>query len=333
MKDHKIPWFPNRSSMILFILGLSLLMILPIWLDDYWLHFFIMIFFWGFLSQCWNIVGGYCGQLSLGHAAFFGLGAYTSTLLFINFGISPWIGMLCGGFVGAAAGLFIGYLSFRYGLKGAYFALVTIAFAELLRVLALSVKFTNGAEGLMIYSKNPSFFDFLFQDKMPFYFIALLFMIVITVVARKIQRSKTGYYFLSIRENEEAAEALGVDKTRYKLIAITISAFFTACGGSFYAQYVAYVSPDEVFGWSISIEMVLRTLAGGIGTVIGPLAGSFILSIFSEGTRAMMGNLVAGTQMVLYATILILIVLFAPKGLYVLLSEMISRRKKRGGLS
>lgn len=313
----------------LLVLLVVLLFLIPFWLSPYILHFLIMMFFWAYLGQCWNILGGFCGQLSLGHAAFFAIGAYTSSLLFVKFNLTPWIGLLCGGILGSLVALFIGYLSFRYGLKGPYFALVTIAFAELLRIIVLSVGFTNGPVGILIPLKKESLLTFQFNGKVPFYYIILIFVILISWITQKIKNSRLGYYFLSIRENEEAANALGVNVLSYKLKAIAISSFFTSLGGTFYAQYISYIDPSETFGWHVSIEMILRTLVGGIGTVAGPLLGSVILSTISEVSRAFLGDIVAGFHMFVYATILVLVVLFSPRGIYFLIEALKKNFKTR----
>lgn len=314
--------FPFSWKNTFFIIcACIILFILPIWIKDYLLHFLILAFLWAYLSQSWNIVGGFCGQLSLGHAAFFAVGAYTSSLLYVDFGVNPWLGTLIGGIIGSALGFFIGFLSFRYGLRGPYFSLVTLAFAELLRVLVLSVDFTKGPLGVMLPLSEPGLINFQFLSKVPYYYIILVFMLVLTLIIQKIYRSKMGYYFLSIRENEDAAEMLGVNTLLYKLKAISISAFFTAIGGSFYAQYIQYITPGETFGWHVSVEMILRALVGGMGTVLGPLFGSLALSLMSEVTRVMFGNIIPGVHMIIYSVILILIVLYFPRGIFVWLNE------------
>ena len=287
-----------------------------------------MTFFWAYLSQSWNIVGGFCGQMSLGHSAFFAIGAYTSSLLNVDLGMNPWLGTLIGGIIGSGFGLIIGFLSFRYGLKGPYFALVTLAFAELLRVLVLSVDFTKGPIGILIPLSDSGFMNFQFESKVPYYYIILAFMIAITLIAYTIYHSKMGYYFLSIKENENAAEAIGVDTFIYKLKAISISAFFTALGGSFYAQYIQYINPGETFGWHVSVEMILRTLVGGMGTVMGPLFGSLVLNFLTEITRVLFGDLVPGAHMMIYSVILILTVLYFPSGIYVWFREKIGNKKR-----
>lgn len=321
-----------KRANVFFVLGSCIILfILPLWIEDYWLHFFIIAILWAYLSQSWNIVGGFCGQLSLGHAAFFAVGAYTSTLLYVDYGVNPWLGVLIGGLIGSIFGMFIGFLSFRYGLKGPYFSLVTLAFAELLRVITLSVDFTKGPLGVMIpLTENPGLLNFQFTSKVPYYYLILTFMIIVTLIVYKISRSKMGYYFISIRENEDAAEAIGVNTLIYKVKAISISAFFTAIGGSFYAQYIQYIDPGDTFGWHVSVEMILRSLIGGMGTVLGPLFGSLALSFISEITRALFAGVVPGIHMIIYSVILILIVLYFPQGVLLWVKEKLKRvfRKK-----
>jgi branched-chain amino acid transport system permease protein len=218
--------------------------IVPNVVGDHLLHILIMIFLYAYLGNCWAILGGYTGQLSLGHSTFFGIGAYTSTLLFMKFGLSPWLGMVCGGLLGMAVGLFIGYLAFRYGLKGVYFAIVTLAFSVVLKEIALNWKLTGGAMGLLIPLQGISVTVFQFEDKRVYYYIILLFFMLILFITRSIEKSWIGSYFVAIREDDEAAESLGVPLTKYKLIAVTISSFMTAMGGTFYAQYFLFIDPD-----------------------------------------------------------------------------------------
>lgn len=262
------------------------------------LHVMLMIFFFGYLSQSWNISGGFAGQLSLGHAAFFGLGAYTSSLLYVNFGISPWIGMLAGMAVAGAFGLLIGLVSFHYGLKGPFFALVTIAFAEILRLIIQHLAFTGGPMGILIPLMGDSWWEFQFLDKEPYYYIALFMMLFSIAVVWVIAKSRWGFYFRAIREDEDAAEAIGVDVTRYKLLSVTLSAAMTGAAGTFYAQYTQYIVPDDMIIVAFSVEIVLRAIIGGAGTVMGPIVGSFIMTPLGEATRIIFEGGGAGISLV-----------------------------------
>ena len=206
------------------------------------LHIGILIFLFAYLGCAWNILGGFAGQLSLGHAAFFGIGAYTSSLLYIHFNLSPWLGMILGAGLAGIVGYGLGYVSFKYGLKGPFFALVTIAFSEILRLLTLYWDFTGGPLGLLIPLTEDSFWDIQFTGKVPYYYIALGLMLFGIFVTALISSSRFGYYLRAIRESEEAAEALGIHSMHNKMHAVALSAALTALGGSFYAQYTQYLS-------------------------------------------------------------------------------------------
>jgi len=254
------------------------------------LNVFLLIFLFGYWGQCWNILGGYAGQLSLGHAAYVGVGAYTSTLLYVNFGVSPWIGMVAGAGIAGIFGYCIGFLSFHYRLSGPYFALATIAFAELVRLSVLHLEFTGGSLGVLIPLSQDSFWDFQFTNKAPYYYIALAMMVAVTVLVYWIARSRLGYYLHAVRQDEHAAAAIGIDTTRYKLIATTLSAALTGAGGTFYAQYAQYIVPDDLISISLSVEIILRTIFGGAATVFGPIVGSFLLTPIAEGTRILFSD-------------------------------------------
>ncbi|MEC9368034.1 MAG: branched-chain amino acid ABC transporter permease, partial [Pseudomonadota bacterium] len=223
------------------------------------LNVFLLIFLFGYWGQCWNILGGYAGQLSLGHAAYVGVGAYTSTLLYMTFGLSPWIGMIAGSALAGLFGLVIGFLSFHYRLSGPFFALATIAFAELIRLTALHLEFTGGSVGLLIPLTGDSFWDFQFTSKTAYYYIALAMMVAVTVLVYVLSRSRLGYYLHAVRQDEQAAAAIGIDATRTKLIACTLSAALTGAGGTFYAQYTQYIVPDDIITVALSVEIILRT--------------------------------------------------------------------------
>jgi len=262
------------------------------------LNVFLLIFLFGYLGQCWNILGGYAGQLSLGHAAYVGIGAYTSTLLYVHLGVSPWIGMLAGAGLAGLFGLVIGFLSFHYRLSGPFFALATIAFAELIRLAVLHLEFTGGSLGVLIPLTGDSFWQFQFGTKAPYYYIALAMMVAVTALVYWISRSRLGYYLHAVRQDEQAAAAIGIDPTRTKLVATALSAALTGAGGTFYAQYTQYIVPDDLITVSLSIEIILRTIFGGSATVLGPIVGSFLLTPVAEATRILFAQGGSGAAVV-----------------------------------
>jgi branched-chain amino acid transport system permease protein len=293
--------------------ALLLLTILPAFMGSYYIHILILILVYAYLGSSWNVLGGYCGQFSFGHATFFGLGAYTSTILFMRFGISPWIGMVLGGILSMFVGIFIGFICFRYGLKGPFFALATLAFAEMFRVAALNIPLTGKAMGILITLKGTSFPAFQFQEKIYYYYIILAFNVFIVLVTHLIENRKLGDYLEAIKEDEDAAEALGIDTLRYKIIAISISSFLTALGGTFYAQYLFYIDPDICFGVHNSIEIFMRPILGGLGTVYGAFWGSLILGPLAELTRGLLGGY-SGMHLMLFGVVLVVVIIFLPRG-------------------
>ncbi len=303
---------------------LAILLLLPLFLDKYVLGIFVMIFFYAYLGQSWNILTGYSGHISLGHALYLGIGAYASTYLAQQFGLSPWIGMLAGGLIASAFALVVGFLGFRFGLRGVYFVILTISFAEITRLIVSHVEALGSFSGLFL-DFNPSFLNFQFRGNTPYYYIALGFMVFSMVVARLIERSRLGRFLVAIREDEDAARALGVNAFKYNMIAIAISAFMTALAGTFYANYIFYVHPNTLFGMSMSIELILRPIIGGLGTVFGPAVGSFILTPLSEIARAYFakGGL-EGLHLILYGVLAILVVLFMPKGIIVYIKKALN---------
>jgi branched-chain amino acid transport system permease protein len=298
-------------------IALFVLAMLPLPLlvqSGFLLNFVIMCMFFALLGQGWNILGGYGGQISFGHAAMFGVGAYTSSILQVTFGLNPWIGLAVACVAGAAFSAAIGFLSFRYGLRGSYFALITLAFAEVMRIFADSVPFTGGGAGMLIPLKQ-SAANLQFASKAGFYYLILALLVASLVVALWLERSRFGAWLIAVRENEEAARALGVNVFRCKLAAITISGAIMALGGTFYAQYFLYIDPQIAFGPSVSVEALLVAIIGGVGTIFGPLLGSVVLQSVGEISSRVMGDAV-GINLVIYGVLLVLMVGFMPNGLF-----------------
>jgi len=305
------------------VAALVLAIIIPPFLSTYYTHMLITILFWGYLGACWNLLGGYAGQFSLGHAAFFGIGSYTSSLLFVDYGVTPWFGMLLGGVLAMLISLFVGYLVFRYGLKGPYFALAMLAVAGMFHVIAVNWKFVKAARGILIPLGN-SFWLFTFEDRLPYYYIILAMMVGILILTKWVHGSRMGYYFIAIREDQDAAAALGIDIRRYKIIAMALSAFTTAFAGTFYAQYYYYIDSDLVFSTPVSIDILLRCIIGGPGTIFGPLVGSILLTPLSEITRSLFRQY-SGLHLMIFASILIAVIHFLPRGVIGLINDVYAK--------
>lgn len=296
------------------LLLLAAALVIPLLVrSEYLIGTLTLIYFFAFVGQGWNILGGYAGQFSFGHALFFGIGAYTSSLLFVKAGLTPWVGMWCGAALAVLVGLVTGHLSFRFGLRGAYFALIMLAFAEIFRVAATNLDWVGGSFGILVPLRGHAPALFQFGDKRYFYYIILVMLVAACYGVRRLENSKLGYQMAAIRENESAAEGLGVNAYQVKLTAMALSAGLTALGGSFYAQYFSYVDPAIGFGPANSIEILLRPIIGGAGTVWGPLLGSFLLGGLGEGTRGLVQSY-AGVHLMIYGAILMAAVVFLPHG-------------------
>ena len=304
------------------------LLLLPFVASSVWQNLLITTFYFAYLGQAWNVLGGYAGQLSLGHAAFFSIGAYTSVVLHTHLGLSPWVGMLAGAALAAVVSQGIGFLGFRFGLRGFYFILLTLAVAEILRLVALHLPILGGYTGLFInFTPNP--WQFQFKGKIPYYFVALSFLGLASGVVWLIERSKFGVYLVAIREDEDAAEALGVDTFRYKMLAYAVSAALTALGGTFYAYYQFYLQPNTVLSMHHSVDIMIRPIVGGSGTILGPILGSFLLELMGEFSRTYFATGAAGLYVVIYGLLLIVVVLFLPRGVYPTLLGWIRRALAR----
>jgi len=305
----------DRHHLIIFSLLLFFLVIAPLLIrDTQFQHLLIMLMLFATLSQAWNLIGGYAGQVSFGHAAFFGIGAYGAMAPLNHWGLTPWAGMLIGGLAAVLLALIIGVPVFR--LRGHYFAISTFAIAEVLRELFLSWEWVDGAFGLDAPVLDPGFYNFMFyKTKLPYHYTVLVFFVVMMFVAYRIERVRMGYYFRAIKQSLNAAEALGVNTSRYKLYAMLLSAFFTAICGSFYAQYILHIEPATVLSLDISIKIVLVTVLGGAGTLWGPLLGSAILIPLSEYTRIWLGGTGMGIDLIVLGAMIVAICILEPKGM------------------
>jgi branched-chain amino acid transport system permease protein len=275
--------------------------------------------FTAFIAQAWNISGGFGGMTSFGHAMFFGTGAYVSTILQQRYGVNPWLGLVAGAGAGAAVGYGVGFLAFRAGLRGSYFALVTLAFAEVFRILANSAEITRGGLGMLIRLDQRAM-NFQFADRRLWYLVAVLFCALAFGIAAWLTRSRFGAQLMAVRENEDAARALGVDVLRTKLKGLAISGALAAMGGTFYAQYYLYIDPPIAYGVEKSVEMLLAAMIGGAGTVWGPLVGAVVVHLLADTTRHFFE--IPGLAPMIYGVVLVLIVGFLPQGLVSLVPRL-----------
>lgn len=303
---------------------ISALVILPILIDHpYYREIIALIFLWSAMAGAWNIVGGYAGKFSLGHAAFFGIGAYTSGLLYVRLGVSPWLGMIAGIILSVTLALFIGVVTLR--LKGKFFALCTIAFAQLVEISAIYLRgITGGSEGLLI-PFNEGFLNLSFSSKLTWVYIFCGLMLMVYGISRWLENSALGYKLSALREDEDAAEALGVNTLWAKLACLSISAALTSVGGSLFAQYFLWLEPSFVIGIELSVQFALYAIIGGMGTAIGPILGASLITPLQIFLRAVFGTSASGISMLIYGLILILVVLFMPKGMAVEIGDRIRK--------
>lgn len=303
-------------------------LVLPSCLDTSQLNTAILVLMVAQLGIAWNIMGGYAGQVSLGHAAFFGIGAYASTLLLLKFGVNPWIGMLAGGLLSAALSVGFGWSCFR--LKGHYFAMATIAVAELVQIFFTEWDFGGGATGLYIPTDRTGWAWLNFNAKVPYYWLALGLLAITLAANLWIERCWLGYYFRAIKDEPDAARSVGINTARYKQVALSISAFFTALGGSLYAQKELYIDPNSVLSTALSIKMALVAILGGVGTLLGPVVGAVLLTCIEESTRIMFGASGRGTDIIIYASLIIVIAVFYPTGVVGWWRNIAARMRVRG---
>jgi len=284
--------------------------------DAFLLDSLILILMWGASAAAWNVAGGYAGQLSLGHSAFFGLGAYSAALLGTRWGISPWIGLIVGAVLATAFGFILGFLSNR--LRGPYFGLATIAFSQVLLLVASRWRgFTSGSEGIPVPFR-PGLWTLGIADKRVWVYLVLVLAVLLYLVEIYLERSRRGYQLAAVREDEDAALSLGVAARRLKVAAIAVSAALTAACGTLWAQYVGFVDPYYVFSVDLSVRFCLAAILGGIGTPLGPFLGAAVITMLETSLRARFGGIGAGLigiYLIIYGVVLILTMRFAPQGL------------------
>jgi branched-chain amino acid transport system permease protein len=302
---------PRGAALFTVVFGALLLLILNLG-DAYSLHFLWKILFWALVAAAWNIAGGYAGQFSLGHAAFFGIGAYTSTLLHLHLGLSPWLGMVAGGIAAALSATLLAMLTLR--LQGPFFALASIAFAEVVRIAVVNWRsFTGGAEGISVRF-TPGLENMMFASRASSVLILPGALAAIFLLTCALERSPFGHRLAAMRENEDAAESLGVDTKRLKVQSIALSAFLTALAGVFYTQYILLIDPSSVLSTGLSVEIALICIIGGMGTPIGPLVGAVLIVPLSEYLRAEFAGGLQGLYLLVYGALLIVMVIFMPLG-------------------
>jgi branched-chain amino acid transport system permease protein len=316
----------NHKKLYFSALALAVALAVPAVTDASHLNLVILVLLAAQTGVAWNIVGGYAGQVSLGHAAFYGLGAYASTLLLLKFGVNPWLGMLAGGMVAALLSLAFGWSCFR--LKGHYFAMATIAVAELVQIFFTEWEYGGAAVGLYVPMDRQGWLWMNFATKQPYYWIALALLAATLAANAWIERSFLGYYFRAIKDEPDAARSIGVNIARYKQVALSVSAFFTALGGSLYAQKELYIDPNSVLSTALSIKMALVSILGGVGTLFGPVVGSVVLTSIEEFTRILFGGTGRGTDTIIYAGLIIVIAVFYPSGVMGWLNNWTRRRRE-----
>ncbi len=324
---------PRRALMLMAAL-LGALLALPLLASDYLITVLILILYFAYIGQAWNIMMGFAGQLSLGHALYVGLGAYAAAGLYVHFGVSPWIGLGASVAVSALAGAVIGFLAFRFGVAGVYFAILTIAFAEFARIGFDHWSWLGGSAGLFLPVANYTRNDLLNLRGSPamFYYVMLAMTVGAFVLCHALLRSRAGYYWLAIRESPEAAQALGIDIFRYKMYAVVLSAAMTSLGGVVFAFYYNNLFPEQVFHISRSIELILGPIIGGIGTLFGPIVGAFLITALAEVLWEVLravGVDVPGVKQVFYGFCLLGVVMFLPDGVWPPLSRVLGLDRKR----
>jgi branched-chain amino acid transport system permease protein len=311
----------SRRSLAALTALLAALFALPFVADDYLITVLILILYFAYVGQAWNVMMGFAGQLSLGHALYVGLAGYLSAFLFKDYGVGPWIGLMAAIPLTMAAGAVIGFLALRFGVTGVYFAILTIAFAEFARIGFDHLSIVNGSGGLFLPVAQYDRSDLWLLRGPPtmFYYVILVATVTALTLSRFLLKSRIGYFWLAIREDEEAARSTGINTFRYKMAAVVISAGMTAFGGVFYAFYYNNLFPEQVFHISRSIELIVGPIIGGLGTLLGPIVGAFLLTGLSEALTKLLGVIgidLPGARQVLYGACLLFVIMVLPGGVW-----------------
>ena len=310
----------SRASAALALLAV-LLLAFPWLAGPYALSIATLILYFAYTGQAWNVMMGFAGQLSLGHALYVGVGGYVAGALFFHYGIGPWLGLWLAILACVLLGLTVGFLAFRFGISGVYFALLTIAFAEFTRIGFDHLDWTGGPGGMFLKVAQRDAWDLLnFRGPPIMYYYAMVFLTIFAfLLCAWLLKSKAGYYWRAIRENEEAAQALGINTFRWKMLAVAISSAMTAVSGVFFAFYYNNLFPEQIFGINRSIELILGPIIGGIGTLFGPILGAAVLTLLSGGITeglALLGWEIPGIKQVFYGLVLLAVVMFLPHGIW-----------------
>jgi branched-chain amino acid transport system permease protein len=322
-----------RRALIALAVFFALLLIAPALVNGYVLSILVVVLYFAYAGQAWNIMMGFAGQLSLGHSIYVGLGAYASAMMFTKFGVNPWIGLLVAMVVTTAMGAIIGFLAFRFGIGGVYFAILTIAFAEFTRVGFDHWTWLGGSGGLFLPVANLTSNDLLNLRGSPvmFYYVMLAMCVAALIFCRALLAGRLGYYWQAIRENEEAAAALGIHVFRYKMIAVMLSSAMTAFAGVFFAFYYNNLFPEQIFSMGRSIEIILGPIIGGLGTLFGPILGAFVLTPLADGLTELLqwvGVDVPGVKQVFYGFCLLIVVVFLPNGIWPVLAKRLKLERE-----
>jgi branched-chain amino acid transport system permease protein len=322
----------RRAAVLLALLALALLA-LPAFANNYFLSVATLILFFAYAGQAWNVMMGFAGQLSLGHSLYVGVGGYAAAGLFFHFGVGPWAGVWLAIALCVAFGCVIGFLAFRFGISGVYFALLTIAFAEFTRIGFDHIQWLGGPGGLFLKVAQRDQIDIAnFRGPPAMYYYAMLALAAgAFALCAWLLRSRAGYYWQAIRENEEAAQALGINTFRWKMLAMAISSGMTAVSGVFFAFYYNNLFPEQIFHISRSIEIILGPIIGGVGTLFGPILGAAVLTILADGITELLAALgweFPGVKQVFYGIVLLLVVMFLPHGIWPALARRLGLERK-----